>query len=111
MITGDAGEVPGQRQTMVMTGFYKLVMDSNAEALQLFNMQEDPLELLNLAGREDMLPVELELRQRILKWRLETDNVQGEPLFCMTHLQVRSKNHFNLPDYKYIIYLDYKLTR
>lgn len=67
----------GSRQTMVVTGAWKLLADNNAETLQLFNLLEDPKELLNLAGREDMLPVELELRERILKWRLETENVQG----------------------------------
>jgi choline-sulfatase len=66
----------GTRTTMIRTERHKMVIDANAETLQLFDMQEDPNELVNLAGREDMSDVEGGLKGRIFKWRLQTETVQ-----------------------------------
>jgi len=69
-------EHAGRRATMVRTGRYKMVLDEQANTLQLFDLAADPAEVLNLAGREDARPVEAQLRERILAWRLRTETVQ-----------------------------------
>jgi hypothetical protein len=53
-----------------------MVINATAETLQLFDMQDDPQELENLAGRADMGELEQELKERILMWRLATETVQ-----------------------------------
>lgn len=63
-------------QTMIRTDRYKMLIDGNAETLQLFDMHADRSELLNLAGREDMAEVQQDLKNRLLKWRLQTETVQ-----------------------------------
>jgi len=65
-----------EHRTLIRTDRYKLLIDGNAETLQLFDMQEDPHELLNLANREDMRELERELKERIFQWRLQTETVQ-----------------------------------
>ena len=67
----------GGRTTMIRTQRHKLVINAEADTLQLFDMQEDPQELQNLAGREDMTDLERDLKERIFRWRLETETVQG----------------------------------
>jgi len=66
------------RRTMIRTDRYKMVINDSAETLQLLDMQEDPKELENLANREDMRELERELRDRIFKWRLQTETVQSK---------------------------------
>jgi len=66
------------RQTMVRTGRHKMVINEEAETLQLFDMRDDPNELRNLAGRQDMQEIEQELKARIFAWRLQTETIQAE---------------------------------
>jgi choline-sulfatase len=66
----------GHRSTMIRTARHKMVVNARSEVLQLFDMQEDSPELVNLAGRPDMAGVEQELEQRILRWRLATETDQ-----------------------------------
>ena len=66
-----------ERRTMIRTERHKMVIGENAETLQLFDMREDPKELQNLTGREDMRDLECELKDRIFKWRLQTETVQS----------------------------------
>jgi hypothetical protein len=86
--TNDAGETfhdavfseidnAGGRTTMIRTGRHKMVISAMTETLQLFDMQKDPRELRNLAGREDMMNLEQQLKGAILTWRLETETVQS----------------------------------
>ncbi|MBL7076217.1 MAG: sulfatase-like hydrolase/transferase [Kiritimatiellae bacterium] len=71
-------ENAGGRTTMIRTQRYKMVINVEAETLQLFDMQKDPRELQNLAGRGDMSDLERDLKDRIFRWRLETGtDLQG----------------------------------
>jgi arylsulfatase len=67
----------GGRTTMIRTPRHKLVINAQADTLQLFDMQDDPQELQNLAGREDMTDLERDLKERIFRWRLTTETDQG----------------------------------
>jgi len=62
--------------TMIRTDRYKMLINQQLETLQLFDMVDDPDELQNLAGREDMAATESELTARILVWLLQTATVQ-----------------------------------
>ena len=67
----------GFRTTMVRDERHKLVVDCHANVLQLFDVQNNPHEFLNLAGREDTASTVHDLQSRILRWRLETDIPQA----------------------------------
>jgi arylsulfatase A-like enzyme len=69
-------ENAGGRTTMIRTQRHKMVINAKAETLQLFDMQHDPRELQNLAGREEMVALERDLKDKIFKWRLETETNQ-----------------------------------
>jgi arylsulfatase A-like enzyme len=56
----------GRRRTMIRTERHKMVVDDHSEVVQLFDMP-------------DMAPLEQELRQRILRWRLATETEQRQP--------------------------------
>ena len=66
----------GFRATMVRTERYKMVVDRHANVLQLFDLQDDPNEFTNLAGRGDQEQTVNDLQTCILRWRLETDVAQ-----------------------------------
>lgn len=67
----------GFRATMVRDDRHKMVVDRHANVLQLFDIQNDPRELVNLAGRDDAASTVHDLQARILRWRLETDVPQA----------------------------------
>jgi choline-sulfatase len=64
------------KTSMIRTDQWKMVVEDTGEALQLFDMEQDPKELENLAGREDMRSRETDLRCRMLDWRLATETDQ-----------------------------------
>ena len=53
--------------TMIRTRLYKYVIDAHGDGIQLYDMEEDPRETVNLCGREDMASVEAEMRDRLLR--------------------------------------------
>jgi arylsulfatase A-like enzyme len=63
--------------TMIRTDQYKMLINQKQETLQLFDMVNDPDELQNLAGREDMATTEAALKARILTWLMQTTTVQA----------------------------------
>ena len=64
------------RKTMIRTERHKMVIDAEANTLQLFDLMADPQEMTNLAGRQDARDVETQLREQILRWRLATEWLQ-----------------------------------
>ncbi len=66
----------GHYTTMIREERYKMVINETLDVMQLFDMRNDPEELVNLAGREDTRQTESELKARILQWRLSTENDQ-----------------------------------
>jgi hypothetical protein len=42
--------------------------------VELYDLEADPLERENLAGREDVREIEAELRERLWTWMRETDD-------------------------------------
>lgn len=52
--------------TCLCTDRYKYVIDTSGQGLQLYDLQEDPTEQVNLCGREDARDLETELRDRLL---------------------------------------------
>ena len=76
-----AGVLRGRRDRLhslfVRSDRHKMVVGDHGETLQLFDMREDPRELVNLAGRDDMAEVERTLKDRILEWKLTTDTEQA----------------------------------
>jgi len=59
-------------RTMVRDERLKMVLDSNGDMLKLYDMQDDPREEANLAGRNDVETIVAELRDRVLQWLLAT---------------------------------------
>ncbi len=49
------------------------MINDRGETLQLFDMEVDPRELLNRAGRDDRVGLERALKARLLQWRLQTE--------------------------------------
>ena len=54
---------------------WKLAVSESGPRL-LSDLDSDPLELVNLAGRPEVCEVECELQERIYAWRLQTETVQ-----------------------------------
>ncbi len=65
------------RRTMVRDARHKLVVDDAGRDLQLFDLQADPGETLNLAGRPDQREHTRRLRETLLRWLLATQAPQG----------------------------------
>ncbi len=59
-------------RTMIRTDRHKMVVDGAGRTLKLYDMQEDPTESRNLAGRPDMDATVAALRERMLLWHLAT---------------------------------------
>lgn len=53
--------------TMVRTRRYSYVVNAQGEGVQLLDLEEDPQEMVNLCGLEEMAPVEAEMRDRLLR--------------------------------------------
>jgi choline-sulfatase len=58
------------RNYMVRTARYKYAVDRRGRPCMLFDLQEDPDEQVNLAGRPDMAAVESQMRDRLLGFLL-----------------------------------------
>ena len=56
----------GHKNMMVRTERYKYAIDETGSGYVLYDIMEDPTEATNLIGREDVRPVEREMRERIL---------------------------------------------
>lgn len=61
-----------ERFTMIRTDRYKYALDNTGEGYLLYNMVEDPQEQRNLIGHPGMEEVEEKLRDRILRFLLQT---------------------------------------
>jgi choline-sulfatase len=59
-------------RTMVRDARHKMVLDDSGRVLKLYDLQADPDESCNLAGRPDSEPVEQRLRGHLLAWHLLT---------------------------------------
>ncbi len=68
----------GRQFTLIRDETHKLVVDGDGNAVQLFDMEADPQERTNLAGREDTEAVEARLRDHLLRLRLATDRTQKD---------------------------------
>ena len=66
----------GRPFTLIRDETHKLVVDGDGNAVQLFDMEADPQERTNLAGREDTEAVEACLRNYLLRLRLAIDRTQ-----------------------------------
>ena len=60
------------RTTMVRTDRYKLAVDDLGRSLILFDMVEDPQEQRNLVGKPELSEIEGSLRERLLRFHLDT---------------------------------------
>jgi arylsulfatase A-like enzyme len=61
-----------ERDTMIRTDSHKYALDHRGEGYMLYDLVEDPQEQRNLIGHPDMGTVEEALRDRILRFLLET---------------------------------------
>jgi choline-sulfatase len=59
-------------RTMAFDGRWKMVVNSRDDVLQLFDLESDPTESLNLAGRPDTADVVERLRKELLDFLLRT---------------------------------------
>ncbi|MCC7372341.1 MAG: sulfatase-like hydrolase/transferase [Chloroflexi bacterium] len=66
---------------MARTARWKYVHDTTGEVDELYDLQADPWELENLAGRPDYGSALAEMRAILLDWMLETENAQPVPLY------------------------------
>ena len=63
-------EIEGE--IMLLNQEWKIALNANGEAYLLFDVQNDPNEIQNLAGRPEVADVETALRLQILEWFLQT---------------------------------------
>ncbi len=63
-------------RTMIRDDRFKLVVDAAGEALELYDMDEDPGETQNLVGHKDGEEIARRLKERLLRWELETRSDQ-----------------------------------
>ncbi len=70
---------------------YKLLqnLESSRPAEELYDMENDPFQLENLAGRTSYESVLDRFRERIKKWREETGDLVNDPLKIKTRQQTR----------------------
>ena len=61
-----------ERDAMIRTDSHKYALDQRGEGYMLYDLVEDPQEQRNLIGHPDMVAVEEALRDRILRFLLET---------------------------------------
>lgn len=75
-----AAEAEG-RPKMIRTPRWKYVHDPFDPTDELYDLQEDPWELQNLAPRPEFASVVTELRGRLLDWSIATEDAAPVPLF------------------------------
>lgn len=66
---------------MVRTHRWKYTHDVTGEVDELYDLEADPWELTNLAGRGEYEPVVAEMRRHLLDWMLETEDPYPVPLY------------------------------
>ena len=66
----------GER-TMIRDERFKLVVDRTGEVLKLYDVESDPRETCNLAGKPGTEDTISRLRERLLRWHLETATRYG----------------------------------
>ena len=63
---------------MLRSDEWKIVVGKNGNSLQLFDLQNDPLEQINLCGNEQYKTAELEMRSKLLNRLTKTTYRSGE---------------------------------
>ena len=63
-------EIEGE--IMLLNREWKIALNANGEAYLLFDVQNDPNEIQNLAGRPEVADIETALRLQILEWLVQT---------------------------------------
>ena len=76
---------------MLRNDKWKIVVGKNGNSLQLFDMQNDPLEQMNLCGNEKYKQAELEMRSNLLNRLTKTTYRSGD-------LDPELSSHFINPD-------------
>ena len=66
---------------MVRTARWKYVHDVTGEVDELYDLEADPWELENLAGRPEYATVIAEMQRHLTDWLLETENARPVPLY------------------------------
>ena len=69
------------RPKMIRTDRWKYVYDPMDPVDELYDMEADPWELTNLAGQTSMAAIRQELRDRLLRWAVMTEDHSPTPLF------------------------------
>jgi len=64
----------GHRNIMVRTDRYKYALDEVSQGYLLYDLFEDPREQNNLIGKSDVKPIEMELRERILRFLVQAQH-------------------------------------
>jgi N-sulfoglucosamine sulfohydrolase len=76
----------------------------NPPEVELYDLQEDPCELINLAGKPDLADIQEELIAKLMQWRIETsDPLLDEGVLAeqiTEHEQLRKENR--LRDFKQV---------
>ena len=57
---------------MLLNQEWKIALNAEGEAYLLFDVQNDPDETQNLAGRPEVADIETALRLQILEWLMQT---------------------------------------
>jgi arylsulfatase A-like enzyme len=66
---------------MVRTHRWKYTHDVTGEVDELYDLEADPWELVNLVGRPDHAHVIAEMRSHLLDWMLKTEDARPVPLY------------------------------
>lgn len=66
---------------MVRTHQWKYTHDVTGEVDELYDLDADPWELTNLAGKLEFGAIEAEMRLHLLDWMLRTEDAQPVPLY------------------------------
>ena len=69
------------RPKMIRTDRWKYIYDPMDSVDELYDMDADPWELTNLAGQPSMAPTRHELRDRLLRWAVMTEDHAATPLY------------------------------
>ena len=69
------------RPKMIRTDRWKYVYDPMDPVDELYDMEADPWELTNLAGNPSMAKTRREMRERLLRWSVMTEDHSATPLY------------------------------